>query len=185
MKPQVGYHYEAGVRHAFHDAIEGNLTLFWADLRDEIFFNPETFSNENISKTRRRGVEAGLKVKPFSWITLWGNYAYIQPLLREHPFSGNDIPAVPRHKGSIGSDVDLGKGFLLNAKANLVGSRYLISDFRNRFDRLDPYCTLDLRLSYLWKGLRAFAGVNNLFNRKYSEYGVVGFMGNQSFYPSP
>jgi len=185
MKPQVGYHYEAGVRHAFHDAIEGNLTLFWADLRDEIFFNPETFSNENISKTRRRGVEAGLKVKPLSWITLWGNYAYIQPLLREHPFSGNDIPAVPRHKGSIGSDVDLGKGFLLNAKANLVGSRYLISDFRNRFDRLDPYCTLDLRLSYLWKGLRAFAGVNNLFNRKYSEYGVVGFMGNQSFYPSP
>lgn len=185
MKPQVGYHYEAGVRHAFNDAIEANLTLFWADLRDEIFFNPETFRNENISKTRRQGLEAGLKVKPFSRVTLWGNYGYIRPLLRELPFSGNDIPAVPRHKGSIGSEIDFGKGFLFQAKANLVGSRYLISDFRNRFDRLDPYATLDLRLSYLWKGLRAFAGVNNLFNRKYSEYGVVGSMGNQSFYPSP
>ena len=40
MKPQTGYHYEAGVRHAFTDQIEANLTLFWIDLHDEIFFNP-------------------------------------------------------------------------------------------------------------------------------------------------
>lgn len=185
MRPQVGYHYEAGVRHAFKEGIEANVTLFQADLRDEIFFNPETFRNENISKTRRQGLEAGLRVRPVSWLTFWGNYGYVRPLLRERPFSGNDIPAVPRHKGSIGSEIDLGKGFLFHGKANLVGSRHLISDFRNRFDRLDPYATVDLRLSYQWKGLRAFAGVNNLFNRKYSEYGVLGFAGNASFYPSP
>ena len=42
LKPQIGYHYEAGVRHAFTDQIEANLTLFWSDLRNEIFYNPFT-----------------------------------------------------------------------------------------------------------------------------------------------
>ncbi len=100
MKPQTGYHYEAGVRHAFTDQIEANLTLFWIDIEDEIFFNPVTFTNENFPKTRRQGIEVGAKARPFQWLSFWGNYSYINPTLRTEPFSGNDIPGVPRHKGS-------------------------------------------------------------------------------------
>ncbi len=65
MKPQTGYHYEAGVRHAFTDQIEANLTLFWIDTQDEIFFNPVTFTNENFPKTRRQGIEVGGKGEAF------------------------------------------------------------------------------------------------------------------------
>ncbi len=186
MKSQTGYHYEAGVRHSFTDWMEANLTLFWTDLRDEIFFNPITFSNENFPKTRRQGVEIGAKIKPFPWVTLWGNYGYIKPTLREPPFSGNDIPAVPRHKGSFGVDIDFGKGFVLNTKMNFVGSRHFVSDWRNQLDRLNGYYILDSKLSYTWKGLRAFIGVNNLFNRRYVEWGVTNGAGTtQIFYPSP
>ena len=186
IKPQTGYHYEAGVRHAFTDQIEANLTLFWIDLHDEIFFNPETFSNENFPKTRRQGIEVGAKVKPYPWLSCWANYNYIRPILREAPFLGNDIPGVPRHKGSLGVDIDFGKGFLLNTKANIVGSRHLISDWGNQFGRLDAYYTLDAKLSYNWKGLKAFVGVNNLTNQKYSEYAVTNAAGtSQLFYPSP
>jgi outer membrane receptor protein involved in Fe transport len=74
---------------------------------------------------------------------------------------------------------------LFNTRANIVGSNYLISDFANQFERLDGYVTLDARLSYTWKGLKAFVGVNNLFDRKYSEFGAVNFLGTQSFFPSP
>ena len=46
------------------------------------------------------------------------------------------------------------------------------------------YYTVDGRLSYAYKGLKAFVGVNNLFNRKYDEFGsFVG--GTQFFSPSP
>jgi len=55
LKPQSGYHYEVGARHAFTDQIEASLTLFWIDLRNEIFYNPITFANENYPKTRRQG----------------------------------------------------------------------------------------------------------------------------------
>ena len=186
LRPQTGYHYEAGVRHAFTDHIEANLTLFWIDLHNEIFFNPETFNNENFSRTRRQGIEIGTKVKPLPWLSLWGNYSYTRPILRGESLSGNDIPGVPRHKGSLGLGIDFGKGFLFNTKANIVGSRHLISDWRNQLGRLDCHYTLDAKLSYSWKGLKAFVGVNNVTNRKYAEWAVTNASGsNQLFYPSP
>jgi iron complex outermembrane receptor protein len=185
MKPQTGYHYETGIRHAFTDHIEANLTLFWIDLRDEIFYNPFTFTNENYPKTRRHGLEIGGRIKPLPWLLVWGNYSYIRPLLRGDSFSGNDIPGVPRHKGSIGTDIELGKGFLFNARANIIGSRHFIADWANKVERLDGYYTLDAKLSYSWKGLKAFVGVNNLFNRKYAEFAVIDAAGSQFYYPSP
>ena len=185
IKPQVGYHYEAGVRHAFTNWIEANLTLFWVDMRNEIFFDPYTYANENFPKTRREGIEVGAKAKPLRWLTLWGNYSYTKATLQENPFSGNDIPGVPRHKGSLGADVEIWNGLSLNTRANFVGSRYFISDWANAVPKQGGYYTLDTKLSYVWKGLKAFVGVNNLFNRKYAEFGVVDSAGAQYFYPSP
>ena len=177
--------HEAGIRHAFTDKIEAKLTLFWIDMKDEIFFNPFTFTNENLSKTRRQGVEVGAKARPFQWLTVWGDYTYMKPTLRSEPFSGNDIPGVPRQKGSVGADANLGRGFLFSTKLNVVGAQRFISDFRNQTEYLDAYCTLDMKLTFVWKGLRAFVGVNNLFNQKYAEFGVVNAAGDQFFYASP
>ncbi len=185
IKPQTGYHYEAGVRHAFTDQIEANLTLFWVDMKDEIFFNPLTFANENVPKTRRQGIEIGTRVKPFQWLTLWGNYSYIRPLLRAEPFSGNDIPGVPRHKGSVGADIQVWNGFSINTRSNFFGSRFFISDWSNKVEKMDGYYSIDAKLSYSWKGAKAFVGVNNLTSQKYSEYGVVNATGAEFFYPSP
>jgi iron complex outermembrane receptor protein len=189
MKPQTGYHYDVGIRHAFTDQIEANLTLFWVDLHDEIFYNPTAIPvavNENFPRTRRQGIEIGVKIKLFPWVSVWGNYGYIRPILREVPFSGNDIPGVARHKGTLGGDFDFGKGFLLNTRLNIVGPHYFISDWANQVDRLDEYYTADAKFSYSWKGLKAFIGVNNLFNQKYSEWGVTNATGTtQLFYPSP
>jgi iron complex outermembrane receptor protein len=185
MKPQTGYHYEAGIRHPFNDWLEANLTLLWMDLRNELFYNPLTFSNENYPKTRRGGLEAGFKTRPLPWLDVWGNYGYVHPSLRSDGFSGKEIPGVSRHKGSIGADIHAGKGFLFNARANFVGPRRFISDWGNRVGRLDGYYTLDAKLSYAWKGLKAFVGVNNITNQKYSEYGVLNFAGLPFYYPSP
>ena len=186
IRPQTGYHYEAGIHHAFGEKIEAKFTFFWIDLHEEIFFNPITFTNENYPRTRRQGIEAGLKVRPFPWLSLRGNYSYIRALLGEGPFSGNLIPGVSRYKGSAEADVDLGKGLIFNVKANLFGPRPLISDFANEAPRLGGYYTLDGRLSYGWKGLKAFMGVNNLFGREYAEFAVLeSSTGTQFYYASP
>ena len=185
IKPQTGYNYEAGVRHAFTDQIEANLTLFWIETHDEIFFNPLTFANENFPKTRRQGIEVGGKARPFQWLSLWANYSYIKPTLRQEPYSGKDIPGVPRNKGSVGADFQVWNGFSFNARATFVGPQSFISDWANRGEKLDGYYSIDAKLSYFWKGLRAFIGVNNLTNQKFSEFGVVNALGSQFLYASP
>jgi iron complex outermembrane receptor protein len=186
IKPQAGYDYEAGVRYAFNDKIEANLTLFWIDTYNEFFFNPVTFVNENYPKTQRRGVEIGGKATPFSWLSVWANYSYIQPTLKGRLFSGNQIPGVPKCKGAIGASIGPWKGFLLSANMTLVGSQYMISDWANQVEKQPGYYTLNTRLSYTWKGLNAFFGVNNITNHKYSELAVTNATGTrQLFYPSP
>ena len=59
LRPQTSMHYEVGVRHHFGEALQGRLTLFQADTKNEIFYNPLYFSNENHPEIRRRGVEFG------------------------------------------------------------------------------------------------------------------------------
>jgi outer membrane receptor protein involved in Fe transport len=50
---------------------------------------------------------------------------------------------------------------------------------------MESYIVVNAKLSYTYKTLTAYVGVNNIFNEKFSEYGVVGFSGNKNFYPAP
>jgi len=197
IKPQSGCHYELGIRHFYtpdiealrflNADVEARATLFRAEIRDEIFFNPFTFTNENHPETLHQGVEIGSKVDLFKRLTLFGNYTFEKATFDDDPFVGNDIPAVPRHKANLGLQVyDIIPGLIFSANYNFVGSSFLISDQANQFDKLDKYYTIDARISQEWKWFKAFVGVNNITNRQYSEYGVIGgFPPGRNFYPAP
>jgi iron complex outermembrane recepter protein len=186
LKPQTGVHYETGIRHYFTPRLQGTLTLFRADIKNEIFFNPATFTNENYPETRHQGVEVGGKAELLEILTLYGNYTYEKAVFEGAPFDGNDIPAVPRNKLNLGLRIhDVAPGLALTFQYNYVGSSYLISDQANQFDKLESYYTIDARISYSVKQINAFVGVNNLTDREYSEYGVLGgFVPSPFFYPA-
>lgn len=188
LKPQTGKHYEAGIKHSFTDRISGNITLFRAEIENELFYNPSTFGNENHPKTLHQGVEIGCKAKPFDKLTLFGNFTYEEANFEKAPYKGNEIPAVPGYKGHLGFRVDdfTIPGLIFSAGYNYVGSSYVISDQANNFDKLDSYYTIDAKLAYKYKMLKAFIGVNNLTDQKYSEYGVMDtFLTKRNFYPAP
>jgi iron complex outermembrane receptor protein len=197
IEPQKGHHYEVGARHFFAPdiealrflapQIEARATLFRAEIDDEIFFNPLTFTNENHPETLHQGAEIGIKGNFFKRLTVFGNYTFERAQFRREPFQYNEIPAVPRHKANLGFRIyDLIPGLIFSANYNFVGSSFLISDQANRFRKLEQYNTIDARVSYEWKWINAFVGVNNIANRKYSEYAVLGgFPTVRNFYPAP
>ena len=77
-------------------------------------------------------------------------------------------------------------GLVFSAGYNYVGSSHVISDQANNFDKQKSYYTVDAKLAYKYKMLKAFFGVNNLTNQKYSEYGVMDtFLTKRNFYPAP
>lgn len=186
LRPQTGMHYELGVRHFFTKNIQANLTLFRAEIKDEIFFNAVTFTNSNHPETLHQGVEVGTKVELWSRMSLYGNYTYEKATFEKDPFEGKDIPAVPRHRANLGFQVhDLIPGLIFNANYTYVGSSYAISDQANQFHKLDSYYTIDTRLSYQWRWLKGFFGVNNLTDQEYSEYAVIGgYPETVNYYPA-
>jgi len=187
IKPQTGEHYEVGVRHYFTPDISANMTLFRAEIEDEIFYNAATFTNTNHPETLHQGVEIGGKADLLNKFTVFANYTFTEATFEDDPFKGNDIPAVPRNKTNVGFRVhDILPGFIFSADYNYVGSSYAISDQANQFEKLDNYYTINARLSYEWNNLKAFVGVNNLTDKKYSEYAAVGgFPTTLKFFPAP
>jgi len=186
LKPQTGRHYEVGIKHHFNENIRGDLTVFRAEIKDEIFFNPETFENTNHPETLHQGVEVGLRGDFIDKVTISANYTYTDAEFEKAPFKNNSIPAVPEHTAHIGLSVyNVVPGFTFSASYNYVSSSYLISDQANTLKKMDDYNTVDCKLSYTIKGVEAFFGINNLTDEEYSEYGVVGFGGTRNFYPAP
>ncbi len=187
IKPQRGKHYEVGIRHSFAPHMEAKITLFRAQIEDEIFFNPTTFTNENHPETLHQGVEIGAASRFFDKVTLFGNYTFERAMFEKEPFENNDIPAVPRHKANVGFQIhNILPGLVFSGDYHFVGSSFVISDQANQFDKLSKYYTLNGRLSYQWKWLKAFVGVNNVTNQEYSEFAVLGgFPTARNFYPAP
>jgi len=188
LRPQTGIHYEAGIKHSFTERISGSVTLFRAEIENELFYNPSTFGNENHPETLHQGLEIGCRAKPFDKLTIFGNFTYEEATFEKDPYKGNEIPAVPGYKGHLGFRIDdiAITGLVLSAGYNYVGSSYVISDQANNFDKLKSYYTVDAKLAYKYKMLKTFFGVNNLTNQKYSEYGVMDtFLTKRNFYPAP
>jgi iron complex outermembrane receptor protein len=191
LKPQTGMHYDLGVRHALNNRLTGRLTLFRAEMKNEIFYDPlpKPFigTNENHPETLHQGFEAGLTARVTDKITLNGNYTYQKATFETDPYNGNDIPAVPRHKAAVGIRVaDIFPGVSFSADYVFVGDSYLISDQANQLAELDSYSVIDTKVSYRKGFVEAFVGVDNLLDEKYAQYAVAGAGGTvRNFYPAP
>jgi iron complex outermembrane receptor protein len=71
---------------------------------------------------------------------------------------------------------------------NYVGSKYFDNDQSNSFgEKIPSYTTVDAMLSHTWKDYRMSAGINNIFNEKFYEYGVSSTFtpGVYNAYPLP
>jgi iron complex outermembrane receptor protein len=187
LDPQSGITYEVGLRHHFTPRIQAGLTLYRTETDDEIFFNRPTFTNENYPETLRQGVEVGGRVELTRHLAVTANYTYQQATFERGDYKNKDVPAAPRHLANFGLRVDdFLPGFDFSIDGNYVGSSYAISDFENDFQKLEDFFTLDLRLFYEWRMLRAYAGVNNVLEEEYSEFAVVGGAPLETnFYPAP
>jgi outer membrane receptor protein involved in Fe transport len=134
-------------------------------------------------------VEVGSKAELWNKLTVFGNYTYEKARFEKAPYKHNDIPAVPKHKGNLGIRIhDAVSGLIFSAHYNFVSSSYAISDQDNEHEKLDKYYTVDARLAYEWDWLRGFIGVNNLTNKEYSEYAVIGGFPpdlDTYYYPAP
>jgi iron complex outermembrane receptor protein len=186
LNHQISDDYELGARHDFSETLHGKINLFRIDTNNEIFFNPNTFANENLDgKTRRDGVEISFS-KDFNHLALRGSYTYAKAKILGGQFDGKRIPNVPRSKATLDTLFTLHKGLTLGLNGIYIGARPFISDFDNTFGNQEDYVVVNAKLKYHWKNVTAFFDIRNLTNKEYSEFGALGgFPVEEGFLPSP
>ena len=158
--------------------------------------NPAVYpgNNENYPKTRRKGIELGLKadllkfknVSFLNKLEFFTNYTYTEPKFRGGSYSNKDIPMVPKQQYNSGLNAGF-KNYDISLAGRFIGDRYAINDTNNELSKVKSYFVLDSRLSYKKDFLEIYTGINNIFSEKYSEYVAkgTGTSTKKVYYPAP
>lgn len=180
LTPETSRGYEAGIRFT-RPTFSAEVTAFSNRLRDEIVstFNSTTFLSSTANatgKSRRRGIEANVEVRPVAALRLTANYTYLDA--RDQQVDGGvSLHEVrrPRHSGNVLADWTAGP-FTLGASLAYVGKR-TDTDF-DLFPaakvRLHDYVLGGARIAYaITPNIEAFGRIENAFDSNYQD--VVGY----------
>ena len=196
LDPPTSRTFELGTRTRLGEYFEGTLALFQTDVDDEILFIPDPVTgggiNENVDKTRRRGVELTLRGQYGGVVEAFLNYSYIRATFETDTLlpsgqarAGNDIPLVPRNRLGLGVNVYPIEGLSISLSGLYVSQQFLSGDEANESQPLDAYGVMNGRVSYRYGPLTAFVEGNNILNADYNVWGVVAFTGTRFLMPAP
>jgi iron complex outermembrane receptor protein len=190
LMPQTSDNYEVGASIDIGPRLVAGVNLFRIETEDEIFFNNNTYANENMEGTSlRQGAEFSLAYQDAAFY-VGGTYTRTNTDFDGGPNDGKQVPFVPEDKATAKISYAFGWGLTLGVNAVYVGERFFISDFDNSFEKEDAHTVVNAKIQYDWRGLTFFADLNNLFNEEYNTYSVIGYnsatFDNQpAVYPAP
>ena len=156
---------------------------------------------DNVGDTLRTGIELSLsqRLERFHWFV---EYSYLEATFDDdfivnspnHPVfeaapdssaivgedkllvtSGSSIPGIPQHQANLGIDFSVSDRFEWGADVLVRSGVYLRGDEANLLDRTAGYAILNLRGAWhVSDNLMLFARVENVFDKDYETFGVLG-----------
>jgi outer membrane receptor protein involved in Fe transport len=148
----------------------------------------------NVGRTRRQGVELGLSgpLGPATFSARYGfiDATYVTPFVENSPNNstadaagditvpaGARIPGIPRHVLHLRLEATPLPGWQLGAGLLAASAVHARGDENNRDadGRVAGYAVVDLDTRWtITKGVELFARANNVFDRRYANFGVLG-----------
>ncbi len=180
LKPQNNYQTSLNAKYLVDKNYSVAVTFFNMDIKNEIFYNPVTWTNENYESTNHRGIEFETIFRPFRFMNGTLSYSWTIAKLNYGDFKDKEIPLVPKNVGSLVLEFLPREYLSLNLSTKYVDERWFGSDFGNVQGKLDSYSLVDISIVFKKNMLSLKFGVNNLFDTKYSPNGYSGV-----FYPGP
>ena len=204
LKQVVAKTWEAGFRGTFGEPKTGSLNwhagLFRTTNVDDILFQTTggASSNEgfyaNVGDTRRQGLEATLSGVAFDKrLTWYANYTYLDATYlsdftensANHPDADDDglidvregdrIPSLPRNSFKAGADFNVWQGLSVGGDFVTNSGQYYRGDEANLLAKVPGYAVFNLRALYTFnEHVSLFARVDNVFDRKYYTFGILG-----------
>src|SRR5262249_4041668 len=149
----------------------------------------------NVGRTRRQGVEASMSGKAFAGRLDWFvNYTHLDArfltpfteISANHPDAdadtgliavarGDRLPGLPAHTLKLGADYALTPRLTAGGDVLYNSAQYLRGDEANRLAPIGGFATANLRaVCRLGNHFSAYLRLQNLFDRRYADFGVIG-----------
>jgi outer membrane receptor protein involved in Fe transport len=204
LKPVIARTFELGGRGELAGNVSWNLAVYDTRLKDDIQFiaTSSTFGYfSNVGATERRGVEAGVQAR-LDKLRLALNFGHVKAQYRtafttaagQDVPAGSTIPGIPSNTVKLRATYQATPDLLIGANLVVASWQYAHGNENNS----DPagvvpgYALAHLDLHYrASQNLSLSARVTNLFDKKYSTYGLAGVtsiytLATQSFFtPAP
>jgi outer membrane receptor protein involved in Fe transport len=174
---------------------EYHLGFFRSTNKDDIIFQTTgraTGLFANVDETQRWGIETSLRgqFEKIDWFTAYSyleasfedNFSVLSP---NHPFAddngeifvsaGDRIPGLPKHNFKIGADYYFNEKISLGFDLSYSSNQVIRGDESNQIDKLNGYSITNLRGRYRFnEHVEFFARINNVFDKDYESFGLLG-----------
>ncbi|HEX5711164.1 MAG TPA: TonB-dependent receptor [Sulfuricurvum sp.] len=146
-------------------------SIFYADLKNEIYYYSNTWTNTNIDKSHKYGLDLYDQWIINDQFNLTANYNYVQAIIdTEHQngevYDTNKLPGVSNH------NIKATFSYLPNTNTTLAltqlyrSKAYAQEDFANNFtQKQDAYQSTNISITYAKDNYEMFAKINNLFDQ--------------------
>lgn len=180
LKPETSKSWEVGINQSLLDGkIRASATWFDRDTKNQIDFENLTFTYQNIARTRAKGLELELALRPVDALSFSANYTLVDAENRAAGFVGKKLTARPRDVASVSVDWTSPIGLSIGSTVSIVGASF--NDKAN-LTRLEGYALLGIRAELpLSERLSLYGRVDNLTNERYEVFSGYGTYGRAAY----
>jgi len=178
LRPERSKSYDIGFDQSLDDGRATlSITAFQRDTRSQINYDFTTSTYNNLDRTRAKGVEASVTLKPVDALIVTGSYSYIDAKDRSPGslYQGNRLARRATDAVSVSADYIWPFGLSTGATVTMVGDSF---DDPANTRRLDGYAIIGLRASFpIGEHLEIYGRIDNLSDQEYATaygYGVYG-----------
>ena len=190
---------EVGARGTLSDAslrkFGWDLSIYRTNSENDIYGISTTIASgffQNVGSTRREGGDLDLTYQ-MGRMSAYLQYSYLKATFRSaflepspaNPFQdangnvqvnvGDELPLIPKSRVKLGADVKVLPHWSVGGTVSYIGPSFYRGDEANLNPELPGYTVASLRTSYQFsRHLQIFANIQNVFDRRYSTYGIFG-----------
>jgi outer membrane receptor protein involved in Fe transport len=181
LKPQTGACCEIGAKYIDDPKLNVALTYYNYMIKNEIDFDPSSYSYKNIGKSQHKGIEFAVEARTLPGLGLNANVSYNSSEFRNGEYARNQINGVPKYKYYANLYFQKNKFGFISIDIDGRGTQYI--DQANR-QKLDAYRIMSLSATKYLRTFDLTARIENIFDKHYINDGYIGLMGESRFYPA-
>ena len=176
LKHQFSHDLEFGYEYnAINEAYK--VSVFRSLIKNQIFYNPTTFANENYDPSIHEGVELEYGRDLTKQLKFTSNSTYMHSYVTKGTFKGNQTPYVPNWRANLSFLYDFNKKTTVSLAYKYFGKTRSGNDDSYILPKSKSYQLTDLNLSYNFKNFTLNTYVNNVLNEKYYTNLIKGAAG--------